>query len=394
MRQPPNTHKDWDIFTERLFDQSRFAIKLGLENIRRALKAEGDPQKGWENIIVGGTNGKGQTASLLSNILEDHGYKVGLFTSPHLIEFRERFRVNGIPASRDLVLEIGQYVLKTYSQGDIVLTFFEMCVLIGVLVFKERAIDVAVMEVGLGGRLDAVNAIDRSLVIITNIGLDHQAYLGDSIAEIAAEKFALLDSRVPAVISPQSYPGLLNRKTENIYFVEGGREGFVDDNQRSADRAAKIFLNQSYDEEKTQKAIAASRWPGRADRVTLSGEGVDAFTVLVDAAHNPLGLKNYLEKCPPDAFDTIIFGAMRDKDLQTMGAHLSGLDKPIWGVGVNSERAASETELRKWMKLSRFGTLDALLKDRPQALICGSIYLLGEVFAWGGVDVDDLSIRV
>ncbi len=393
MRSSPKASTDWDVFTERLFDQSRFAIKLGLENIRRALEAEGNPQNKWKNIIVGGTNGKGQTSSVLSNILEEHGLKVGLFTSPHLIEFRERFRIDGVPTSRETVLEIGQYVLKTYSEGDIILTFFEMCVLIGVLIFKERGVDVAVMEVGLGGRLDAVNAIDPVLVLITNIGLDHQAYLGTTIEEIAAEKLALIRKEVPTVISPQTYPGLLNQDTPNVRFIEKHVNDFRENNIKTAQEGARIFLENDHDENLSQRAISQSRWPGRADKIELTGKGGDVFNVIVDAAHNPLGLKSFLKTCASDMFDVVIFGAMRDKDLEKMGEYLSALNKPIWGVSVNSERAANEAELRKWIPLSRFGSLDDMLAEAPKALVCGSIYLLGEVFVWGGLEVEDLAIR-
>ncbi len=392
MRRSPISSNDWDVFTERLFDQSRFAIKLGLENISRALEAEGNPERGWENIIVGGTNGKGQTASIISNILQAHGKKVGLFTSPHLIEFRERFRINGVPVSRSAVLEVGRYVLKTYSEGDIVLTFFEMCVLIGVLLFKQMEVNVAVMEVGLGGRLDAVNAIERALVVITNIGLDHQAYLGDSIAEIAAEKFALLRPRIPAVIGPQTYPGLLSQSEEHHDFVEEAGD-FQENNRRTALQATKAFLNEKFKKDAAEVAVSKSRWPGRGDEVYLKKtKGSTPFRVLVDAAHNPLGLESFLNSCPEDAFDVVIFGAMKDKDLQRMGRVLSALNKPVWGVSINSERAADENELSKWIPISRFGSVDELLREEPRALICGSIYLLGEVFSWGGLSVEDLSI--
>lgn len=385
MRKDPD---DWQVFTERLYDQSKFAIKLGLDNIKAALDREGNPQNSHPNIIIGGTNGKGQSAAFLSNILEAHGYRVGLFTSPHLIEFRERFRINGVPVTRREVLEKGKYVLERYSHGEIVLTFFEMCVLIGVLIFKDKEIDIAIMEVGIGGRLDAVNAISRVVSVVTNVGFDHEAYLGETLEEIAAEKFAIFQDGIPGVLGPQTYQELYTYLPDEIHHAPTA-DSFVEKNANTAMLAASLFLGRSFRKEKCKYAITNTRWPGRAQRITLFGD----YEVWVDAAHNPLGLNALFHEIDLDTFDVIIFGAMKDKNLAQMGEVLESFKKSIWGVSIQSRRAANQEMLEKNMKLERFGTLDVLLKDRPRVLICGSIYLLGEVLVYGGLDVENLDIK-
>ena len=389
MRDDPTD--DWEIFTTRLFDQSKFAIKLGLENIKKALECEGHPQEEWENIIVGGTNGKGQSASMLSNVLEDHGKKVGLFTSPHLIEFRERFRINGKVVSREEVLQVGKYVLQRYAKGKVCLSFFEMCVLIGLLIFKAHKIDVAILEVGLGGRLDAVNAVEPDLTVITNIGLDHEAYLGTRIEEIAAEKLALIRPHTPTIFAPQTYPDLLPQSCNTYYYAEKGNS-FRASNANTAYLAAIQFLKKDFDAVIANKALKESHWPGRLELIEVK-TGTVCFPLWLDAAHNPLGLKSCLDELSRDDFEVVIFGAMKDKNLEKMGELLADLNKAIWGVRPKSHRAAGKEELEKWMPIARFGALEDFLEESPRALVLGSIYLLGELFALIGREVEELRIR-
>lgn len=176
------------------------AYKPGLETTLLLADRWGNPHKQLTTIHVGGTNGKGSTASTLSAILQSAGYKVGLYTSPHLVDFRERIRVNGEPVPKEYVV---RFVEKYLSQKDLTElhpTFFELSTIMAFAWFAEQKVDVAVIEVGLGGRLDCTNIISPIVSVITNISLDHMALLGDTEAKIAAEKAGIIKEGVPVII--------------------------------------------------------------------------------------------------------------------------------------------------------------------------------------------------
>ena len=409
----------WEAFSGRLFDQNQFAVKLGLDNIRQALAAEGHPERSAPAIVVGGTNGKGTTAAFLAAILQAHGLRVGLYTSPHLVEVRERFRVDGIPASRAEVLRLGADVLARYGDpsANPCLTFFELTTLIAALLFREAEVDVAVYEVGLGGRLDAVNAIEPSLTVITNIDLDHQKYLGDDVVSIAREKAALRRPNVPLVVAPQTWPAA-RRELEFPDTLEAPtrweaiatRDRNFDENVSVARLAAEQFLRDRYDEELAKFGVGHGCWPGRLDWRSARGA-----TFLLDAAHNPGGaarLRDVLMAQPPKL---AIVGAMADKDFGAMFEVLRELGTPTYLAEIDSARAASAAELREVLaSVPILGAgpsremFDAAARDvhaarasrprpredAPYCVVFGSIYLLGEWFRWAGIDASEFSTWV
>ena len=174
------------------------AYKPGLENSLRLDELFGHPHRKFKTIHVGGTNGKGSTSHLIAAVLQESGYKVGLYTSPHLIDFRERIRVNGKMIDKQYVID---FVEKYRSEFEPVMpSFFELSMEMAFLYFAEQKVDVAVIEVGLGGRLDSTNIISPDLSIITNIGFDHMRYLGDTLAKIATEKAGIIKPHTPVVI--------------------------------------------------------------------------------------------------------------------------------------------------------------------------------------------------
>lgn len=404
----------WEAFSRRLFDQNRFAIKLGLDSIRRAFAAEDHPERAAPAIIVGGTNGKGSTAAFLGGILQAHGLRVGLYTSPHLVEVRERFRIDGRPAARDAVLRIGSDVLEKYGDPDrdLVLTFFELTTLTAALLFREAEVDVVIWEVGLGGRLDAVNAIEPELTVITNIGLDHQKYLGDTLVEVAAEKAALRRPGVPLVLGRQTHrevePTFEFPETRHVATTATEVAPAVDwetgavvcrsatENQATARLAAKTYLGVDWDHVLAQRGVSASRWPGRMDPRCVDVDGVPR-RFLLDAAHNPAGarrLYEVFEASPPGA---VVVGAMADKDHAGMFGPLASLDVPVFLAPPRSTRSAPFDVLRASMKGARVadeGTSEqmftAAAEYGPYVAVFGSIYLLGEWFAWAGCGADAL----
>lgn len=179
-------------------DIGAVAYKPGLERMLALDKHYESPHKAFKTIHVGGTNGKGSTSHTLSAILQESGYRVGLFTSPHLIDFRERIRVNGIPISKEYVCQFtedAQYLIETHHPS-----FFELTSMMALKYFKDEQVDIAIIEVGLGGRLDSTNIITPILSIITNISLDHTQYLGDTLSKIAYEKAGIIKAQTPIII--------------------------------------------------------------------------------------------------------------------------------------------------------------------------------------------------
>src|SRR3989338_1157699 len=173
---------------EYLYGLERFGIKLGLEVITTLLNTLGNPHQQYKSIHIAGTNGKGSTAAFLAQILIEAGYKVGLYTSPHLIQFNERIKINGKDISELDLINLIAVIKEKAEKNNLQLTFFEFTTALAFFYFAQQKIDVAVVETGMGGRLDVTNVIQPEVTIITNISLDHQQYLGETKEEIAAEK--------------------------------------------------------------------------------------------------------------------------------------------------------------------------------------------------------------
>src|SRR5215475_14342484 len=186
------------------------AMKLGLESVRALARGLDDPQRKFPAIHIAGTNGKGSTAAMTASVLRAAGLRAGLYTSPHLVSITERIRVDGDEIAPDEFARLGADVraagerLVAENALPAPPTFFEQVTMIAYLYFAERKVDLAVLEVGLGGRLDATNICEPVVTAITRIGFDHQKYLGDTLESIAAEKAGIIKPSVPVVIAPQS----------------------------------------------------------------------------------------------------------------------------------------------------------------------------------------------
>lgn len=202
------------------------AYKPGLETSRTLAKAFGDPHRAFKSIHVGGTNGKGSTSHTLAAILNRAGYNVGLYTSPHLVDFRERIRVNGEMISREEVVDFVERYLEMTL--DVSPSFFELTMMMAFEHFKLRNVDVAVIEVGLGGRLDSTNIITPELAVITNISFDHQQFLGDTLEKIASEKAGIIKPDIPVVIGESA--GSVRRVFAEKASAEGAPIFYADDN--------------------------------------------------------------------------------------------------------------------------------------------------------------------
>src|ERR1044071_5486802 len=311
------------------------AIKLGLENVTRLLGRLGDPQKSFPSVQIAGTNGKGSTAAMLASILRAAGLRAGLYTSPHLVSVTERVRVGGREISRDEfarhAARVREAAREVERESGALPTFFEQVTGIALSAFAEEKVEVAVLETGLGGRLDATTAAGARWVAVTPVALDHQEYLGDTLAEIAGEKAAIIRPGTRAVVAPQEPEALeviLRRcrecgveprfATEETEVEEAGGGGRLRGSLRT-ERAGRLEL-------------AAQREPH----------------VVYDGAHNVAGaraLRAYLDEFAPREGVTLVFGAMRDKELEEIGRVLFPAARHLVLTSPVSPRAASVEEL-------------------------------------------------
>lgn len=420
----------WDGFVSRLYAQNEFAIKLGLDSMRRALDLESHPERSHPAILVAGTNGKGGTASFLASVLQAHGLRVGLYTSPHIMSLRERFRIDGAPAAQSTVHSVGRRVLEIYGDPEDAstprLTFFELTTLTATLIFRDAEVDVGVYEVGLGGRLDATNALEPSVSVITSISLDHQKYLGDDIASVAREKCGIIREDKPVVVGHQSYRAALDEigstaSSRTRYFgtdygidedevvLDGLRigmrlRGLVPQTRRwnaaTAVAAAREWLGEDFAPDAAEHGLECTYWPGRMELRRLP-EGPRARTYLFDAAHNPdsaQSLFDFLETSPLE-LSAVICGGMGDKDLSGVFERIPE-DVPVFAAHINSARAADEDQVRAVLSgkhVRASGPTDDMLERAALAvdandvvLVFGSIYLIGEAFAALGVQPGEL----
>ena len=218
-----------------IYSLTRFGIKPGLDRINALLEAVGNPHHGLRSVHIVGTNGKGSTAAFLSAIAAAGGYRVGLFTSPHLIHFTERMQINGVRISEEKVVNLLEKVMEGAPAAA---TFFEIVTAMALLWFAEEKVDLVVLEAGMGGRQDATGAVSGILSVVTPISLDHCEYLGYSIAEIAAEKAGVAKQGTPVVVSPQDpeVHEVLRRCSEkqNNTLYLSGRDFSVDMGRRGA----------------------------------------------------------------------------------------------------------------------------------------------------------------
>lgn len=402
-------------------------IRLGLDATRELLAALGDPQRRFPSVLVAGTNGKGSTAALLASILDAAGLRTGLYTSPHLEHPRERIRIGGRTVSpRLLGLLVTEVVAACGATRVRTPTYFEAMTAAAFLAFARRGVDLAVVEVGMGGRLDATNLADPVLSIVTAIDLDHREQLGDTLAAIAREKAGILRPGRPALAlagAAEACEALAERAGAlgadlvdlapwlgETRFLAEGWEGQRLEIATPASRrrlalplagrhqAANLLLAvhaaerlaeagwRAIDGEAIRRGVAAARWPGRLESVPLPARG---RRVLLDAAHNPAGAERLAEFLSSrGGRGTLLFGAVGDKDAAAMLAPLAPLAERFVLTEPDSPRARPAAELAAMLPAAMPATLEprrgraldaALAAGSPLTVVCGSIYLLGDI---------------
>ena len=403
---------------DKIENARRFGRLPGVEVTARILEALGEPQIGLPFLHVAGTNGKGSVCAFLSSILEETGLKVGRFTSPHLVDFRERITVSGQMIGREDVARLGSLLLS--MNLDVEPTMFDYCLAMAVLYFKEQGCEIAVIETGIGGRLDSTNALGKpEAAVITRIGYDHMAVLGNSLADIAREKAGILKDGVPAVFAPQeeSVRSVLCSFAEHAHIVTEEEIRAAKDCRpllpgvhqwenaavaMAAVRALRAQCSQTQGEtavcrcllglsdaefrEKTVRGIQKTVWPGRMEM--LSGQPF----LLADGAHNGngvLALKNSLEYLYPGEKFHFVMAVMADKDYENMVELLLPLAEDFWTVTPESGRALQGEALAEYIKSRGIpaGTLSNVrevfenLAESGRTVAFGSLYFIGELIA-------------
>lgn len=384
-----------------LYGLRLFGAKLGLENTLRLTALTGNPQDKLRFIHVAGTNGKGSTCAMLEGIYREEGLRVGLFTSPHLVSFRERIQVNRelIPEA-DVVRLVGelQLPLATFEVVNHP-TFFEVVTVMALRYFAEQKCDLVIWETGLGGRLDATNIVTPLASVITNIGLDHQQWLGDTVAQIAAEKAGIIKPGVPVITATDSPEALAviettaKRLGSNLVRVPAAETvvaGHGDYQQLNAALALAVVetlrAQIAVSDEQIRTGLVQAHWPGRLQIIPQPG----GRTLLLDGAHNLSGaeaLVAALRNRFPDTRPTFILGVLGDKEWQPMGRLIASVAARVLTVPVASERTATAAELAEVcgqelpLATTACGSLpEAMEKSAgdPFVVITGSLYLVGE----------------
>ncbi len=309
------------------------AFKKDLSNTLKLSKHINSPEENFKSIHVAGTNGKGSVSHMLASVLHEAGYKVGLYTSPHLKDFRERIKVNGQMISEEEVITFVTENKPFLEKNK--LSFFEMTVGLAFHYFGKQKIDVAVIEVGMGGRLDSTNIIKPEISVITNIGFDHTAFLGNTYAEIATEKAGIIKSNIPVVIgetvpeTKEVFQKIALEKDAFITFAENETiSGYETDlkgvyqqkNKKTAVSALKVLQKNGWkvSEENIRKGMLNTvKNTGLQGRYQMLQENPK---VICDTAHNKEGLQLVLRQIQEEIFEKlhIVLGVVNDKDLQSI----------------------------------------------------------------------------
>jgi dihydrofolate synthase/folylpolyglutamate synthase len=402
-----------------LFGLEQFGIKFGLDNISAIVERLGHPERAFRSAHVAGTNGKGSVTAMVDAALRAAGHRSARYTSPHLVNLSERFVIDGRPVTdgqlEAAVTEVRRAVEEIRAAGrlDVQPTIFEVTTAVALELFRRAGVEVAVLEVGLGGRLDATNVLSPPDVVvsaITSIAFDHELYLGDTLRAIAIEKAGIIKPGVPVVVGPldreaadaidevaASRGATVIRATPSD--CDGMEIGLAGAHQRSNAAVALQMLRVldasgiAVPAAAIARGLASPQWPGRLDVRRFP----DGREMLLDAAHNPAGaasLASYLNAAGGEA-RPLVFAAMKDKDVAGMFAALLPAVGRLILTRASNARAADPAWLAEQARAiapalpiavepSIDAALDAAWRAAPRIVVAGSIFLLGDVMKKAG----------
>ena len=319
MKENTDSKMDYDKAIKFLYSRELFGIKLGLSNIRKLLKKLGNPHKELKVIHVAGTNGKGSCCAMISSILQEQGYKVGMYTSPHLVDFRERILINKKKIGKENLLKLVKRIKPLLKKH----TYFEVVTALAFLYFSEKKVDYVVAEVGMGGRLDATNVVDPLVSVITNISLEHKKHLGDTIEKIAFEKAGIVKKNRPCVSAATGsalkvIKKICRKRNSRLYVVKGKKKlklnlkgSFQLLNASTSLKVIDILKKTGI--EVSDKAINNGLkhilWPGRMEFISRN--------ILLDCAHNPAAVDVLVKEIKKLKYKhlNLLIGIMKDKDI-------------------------------------------------------------------------------
>ncbi|MGH8093598.1 MAG: bifunctional folylpolyglutamate synthase/dihydrofolate synthase [Chthoniobacterales bacterium] len=384
-----------------LFRTQRFGIKLGLENSRRLFAALEVPSPNERIIHVAGTNGKGSTCALLDSVTRAAGYRTGLFTSPHLITFRERIQVNGKLITEEEAARGLAKIRELVANWQPHPTFFEITTALALDHFRNHEVEIVVLETGMGGRLDATNATQSVVSVLTPIDYDHQKWLGDTLTKIAFEKAGIIKHKVPVVSALQAgeAAAVIHARAKEceapLDFVRQPFDRFPvalsGTHQRENAALALSALHTArikVDDAAIERGLTNVNWPARFQRW-------DARTVI-DGAHNPAGARILAETWRQvfgDRRATVILAVLQDKDVQGICHALAPIMQRALLPTIQSERALAAEELRLTIcdqfpglpvaTSSSFAVAwEEARRDPAPILVCGSLHFAGEALAF------------
>lgn len=414
----PTLHDSLDTWLDYWSHVHTTGIDLGLERVAPVAQALGITTPNAKVITVAGTNGKGSTTTTIASILQCAGYHVGLYQSPHIYRFNERVKLNGQEVLDEQLVEAFVEVQRVREQCGLSLSFFEATTLAGLWIFKQHQCDVWVLEVGLGGRLDVVNVIDADVAVITNIGLDHVDWLGDTIEKIAYEKAGIMRENIPVIFgSEQPVPTAILEKAQQLnaqlycagtdYTWQTEQDGWIYANpamtchlpyghlaveNMATAMSAVLLSGLTVSIENLKQGILSARLAGRFDVRQIQEK-----TVIFDAGHNPHGIdflvkqiENYLQQNSHYHEVMVVFSMLNDKDIQGVVKRLNPVVKHWHIAELEQVRATPLQQLRNYLPLQdvtcyttvqqAFSEAFTHLQQHQLLLVCGSFYTLEAVW--------------
>ena len=389
--QDKRTLDDWLNWQEALMEET---IVLGLERVQIVydrLFPNGVP---YSVITVAGTNGKGSTVSFIDSIYRQSKYKIGRSTSPHLLKYNERYAIDGEDVSDETIIKA--FELIETKRNEVTLTYFEFSTLAALIIFDEANVDLAILEVGLGGRLDSVNVVDSDVSVITNIAIDHTDYLGDTRETIGREKAGIMRASRPCICGDQDPPQSLLSYAKEIdtpitFVSEGYRDeiGLEGAHQRiNASVAIKTVEKMMHQFEVTDHMITEGV-KNASIKARFEKKYVGDKTIILDVAHNPAAVKTLVDTLGESPMNTVaIFSALIDKDIIDMVNLASKSIQHWYLVPLSSERAIDSNELKSKLSDSSSTTIcsdmnsaiqkSLALKDIERVVIFGSFYTIAD----------------
>lgn len=412
-----NNHK-YNQAIEELTSQGKFHISLGLDRISKLLELLGNPHKKLQVIHVAGTNGKGSTCAMLASILAEAGYKTGLYTSPHILEYTERVKINGVDISQDDFAELVHKIIELAEQNQIPVTEFEILTALAFVYFNSQKVDYVVLETGLGGRLDATNVIDPLVSIITTIDLDHIDRLGDTIDKIAFEKAGIIKENKPVI-------SLINNKGLNVIekiAVEKGSKIIKADSSDykiqnfniitpentyeiallglwQVDNLALVLkaveylrsTNINIPETAVKQGLKTVKWPARMQYIKEKN-------LILDGAHNVSGaelLRKSLDFYFPEQKRIWIYSSLTTKDYEGVIKQLFSVDDVVICTKSQSSSAVEPDEIYKMilnLKISgkvyvsdnaseSLNLAQSLQTNNDIVIVAGSFYTVGDILS-------------